>query len=467
MIARLLTLIALFSVLPGVAQADQSLKPEDFAYGSSLEADGQGSVYETAVPLDLYKTITRLDLGDVRIFNADGAMVPFTIASGGQTEEELTGTWSVTTVPIRENADQSPDGLTVLIRRGSEDTQDDSEINIHEAGSAPQKKKILYYLMSAAEVNGPMRSLTLYWAGTPESFVKTVSVEASDDLQNWRTIAGDAVVSQMTVNNLGLNKNRIDFPTTKAAYLRLKVKDAGALEVASASVEYVTGVKTAEREWLTVPGQAVAGQPKLTHFNVGARLPIDRAEVLLPEGNHMVAADLYASDKADNPAENDRLYQYSGVLYRLKQEGHELTTGVIQTNGAYDFSNRPHWYLNLRDDASGFSGKLPSLRLGWIPQKIVFVAQGKSPYLLAYGSGLARKSRSEVESVLTDTAGIQRGTAKVGARKTLGGESKLLPPPPSPPTPGEIWGKRAALAGMVLATLVLAWMAYRLARQTS
>lgn len=449
---------------PALAGAEQSLKPDDFAFGTTLETDGQSSVYETKVPLDLYKSVTRSDLGDVRVFNADGAMVPFTIASGGQTEEELVGTMSLDVFPIRQDANQSPDALTVMIHRGSSGSGD-SEVNINDGGKAPAEKKILYYLISTGDLGGPVRALTLYWAGTPEPFVKTVSVESSDDLKNWRTLTDDAVVSQMTVNNLGLNKNRVEFPAAKATYLRLKVQDAAALVVSSVSAEYVTGVKTAEREWLTVPGAAVAGQPRLTHFAIGARLPIDRAEVLLPEGNHMISADLYSSDKTDNPTETDRSYQYSGVLYRLKQSGHELTTGAIQPTAGYDFSNKQHWFLGIREESSDLDGKLPSLKLGWIPQKIVFVAQGKGPYVLAYGSGLARKPLSEVESLLGDNSGIAHGTAKLGARKTLGGESKLLPPPPTPPSAKEIWGKRAALAGMVLATLLLAWMAYRLARQ--
>ncbi len=459
---RLVTVLA-FLVWPLTLSAaawasGDDLKPQDFAYGLTLSTDGQSSVYETKLPVDVYRGLTRPDLGDLRVFDANGEEVPFTIESGGRTEEELIGSAGLAVFPLREDANQSPEALSVMIHGQSGDSE------VHVTGGETKSKKIVAYLFSTSDVAGPIRAMAVTWSGVNETFVLPVSVEASDDLKSWRTVTDDGVLSELTVDKTSLRNSRIEFPATKAAYFRLRFRNGSKppadFELTSVQADYVTGTKTAEREWAVVKG-TLSKQPRTYEFDLSSKAPVDRAEIILPDGNHVISADLLAADTPDEP---NKSLQYSGILYRLRQSGHEMTTGPIHPAENYDFAVKKMWFLQLRDNSSDLDA-VPSLRVGWVPQKLVFVAQGKGPYLLAYGSGLAHKPRSEVESLLQENAGITRGTAQFGAQKTLGGPEKLLPPPPAPPSAKEVWGKRATLLGMILATLFLGWMAYRLARQ--
>ncbi len=53
--------------------------PHDFAYGNSLNISEASALSEFTIPLDVYKGVTRPDLGDMAIFNGVGEMVPFAI----------------------------------------------------------------------------------------------------------------------------------------------------------------------------------------------------------------------------------------------------------------------------------------------------------------------------------------------------------------------------------------------------
>jgi hypothetical protein len=122
--------------------------------------------------------------------------------------------------------------------------------------------------------------------------------------------------------------------------------------------------------------------------------------------------------------------------------------------------------VDLKGEETLEDGDL-SFKAGWVPERLVFVSEGRAPYTLAYGSAVVRKAKAGGDAIaqLQDSAGLQRGRATLGEPKVLGGKDRLIPPPPAPPSAKEIWGKRAGLTGMVLATLLLGWMAYRLARQ--
>lgn len=63
-----------FMVYAGAASAAE--RPEDFAYGSLLEADGSEALYEITLPAAVYRGVARPDLGDVRVFNSAGEVVP-------------------------------------------------------------------------------------------------------------------------------------------------------------------------------------------------------------------------------------------------------------------------------------------------------------------------------------------------------------------------------------------------------
>ena len=77
---RLGWLVWLAAPVAGVCSwAEPTPTPLDFAYGMELRVDGAGALYEVSLPIEVYRSITRSDLGDVVVFNAAGELVPFAL----------------------------------------------------------------------------------------------------------------------------------------------------------------------------------------------------------------------------------------------------------------------------------------------------------------------------------------------------------------------------------------------------
>src|ERR1700733_7144515 len=73
--------VSLFGLLSlaTLAQA-QTILPRDFAYGQSTIPARDAAAYRFALPLTVYQDTFREDLGDLRVFNADGVVVPFSLS---------------------------------------------------------------------------------------------------------------------------------------------------------------------------------------------------------------------------------------------------------------------------------------------------------------------------------------------------------------------------------------------------
>ena len=78
---KLILILLLMAVLPVSAWA-ANLAPADFAYGLALEVDQDAPLYEVDLPQSIYEAVTQRNLGDIRVFNQQGEVVPHTLWIG-------------------------------------------------------------------------------------------------------------------------------------------------------------------------------------------------------------------------------------------------------------------------------------------------------------------------------------------------------------------------------------------------
>lgn len=438
----------LFMVLPFAVAADTKLSPKDFAYGLSLVAGGSSSLHEIVLPTEVYKGATRGDLGDLRVFNKAGEVVPHALErlEGGPTAEDR---WEpVSLFPLYEGTQQTAEKLSLLIRH------EGASVDLSTQGR-PGPRKIVGYLMEAPGPETPVKALILNFS-EGKNFIRKVDLEASDDLRSWRTLEDGAVVAHMNQEGRILARNHLEFAPTKAAYFRLTLREGGEdPEIASASIQIDPGITEPERRWVEVAGMVREGE---VIFDAGGFFPADRIEVLLAEPSVMIDSEISSAVTPDGP----RTTVYTGPVFRLAQGKDEATLGPIAVSGDRRSPKR-YWFLKPRNKEAALGSKAPTLRLGWVPERLIFVAQGEGPYLLAYGNALAGPSEFGIDALLRRTdASLKPAEAKSGGEIILGGPSKLIPPPPSPM---ETWKKILTFSLMGLATLGLGLMAYRLVRQ--
>ena len=69
--------------LPVLACAE-SFQASGFAFNTDVELMDDAAVYKARVPLEIYQSVTRADLGDLRVYNAAGQQVPHNIRPAPQ-----------------------------------------------------------------------------------------------------------------------------------------------------------------------------------------------------------------------------------------------------------------------------------------------------------------------------------------------------------------------------------------------
>ena len=111
--------------------------PHDFAYGLSLEVEGKSALWQLVLPATLYRRVTRPDLGDMRVFDAAGHVMPHTLQ---RSEAPLK---AVTTL-LKTLGDARTSPLIKAARAGSERTLGGAERLRPPAAPVPWKQMLLW-----------------------------------------------------------------------------------------------------------------------------------------------------------------------------------------------------------------------------------------------------------------------------------------------------------------------------------
>jgi hypothetical protein len=426
--------------------------PGEFAYGIPLTITGRDALYEFSLPTEVYRAVTRSDLGDICIFNGLKEVVPFTLS---RTAAPTAATESLTLpfFPLTGNPERRTSGMSLQVRR---DTKG-SILRVDTVEDETASRRITSYLVDASAVKRPVAALELQWQPRPEGTVGRISVEGSNDLENWATLVPGSTVLEIRYGEHSLVRRIVETGEARMKYLRLSSAGAGDMPIlTSVSARIASPVPEQPRRWVEVSAARGPEKPGEYGFDISGRMPVDRLRILLPQENTLVTATLFSRDKEKDPWRRGP----SALAYRLRMRGEEITGPDIMLDPT------PHRYWLVRIDPGGGLGSgMPVIRFGWIPEKILFAARGNGPFLLAYGSaqsgvcphgdnGLFRQlSQERRESTVA-------GAAVPGSQTALGGEAALR----KPLVPTDL--KSAVLwAVLSLGVALLAWMAVRLHRQ--
>ena len=427
------------------------LKPQDFAYGIPLNFSGQDALYQTTLPLSVYQNTLRGDLGDLRVFNAQGEVVPHKLRQPDNSSLSQPTLGALVFFPLQGAPGSGLDQLSVSIKRNAAGTL----INIGSQGKPASSAKLSGYLIDASAIKQSMQALELDWPASSESFVGTLQIENSDNLRGWHTIVHGAPLLNMQFAGHQLLQKRIAFPAMNAKYLRLSwPAEQKPLRLSSINAELAGARIDSPLSWLTVKGSEDADKPGDYQFDLGAHLPLQRVRVELPQMNTLVQAGLFSKARAEDawrPASNN-------MLYKLHSEGQDLINPDIAVA-----SNHRYWLLRVEQNSGGLGAGMPQMQVGWHPQQLLFVTRGQPPFQLAYGSTEVKPAEFQIQNLLPsgeNGSALKIKTAQTGIQISLGGEERMVPAPLPRP-----WKKWILWAVLGIAVVLLGWMAYRLVKQ--
>lgn len=438
----------------------EEISPLDFAAGYSLEVSGKGALFSLDLPEDVYRTVKRSDLGDLRVFNAEGEVLPHGFRAvpsaplAGRTRE------NVPFFPLYLGwQGQYQNGMSIRVSRRTDGTI----VNFDSVDAVSgDDMELIGYLFDMTNLTSVPEKLAFYWKDTPRSSVFLIRLEESDDLVHWTSLVRESALADLQYGGSQVEKKVLQLPRAPKKYLKLSWRK----QHAELELTKVTSLSDAipshrDRLWVSLSSQSTNMENGLRSvvFTSRYHLPVDRVQVGFAQQNSLARISVQS-----RPLEVvDWTVRCEQLFYVLR-----FDEATVQNEPCVFKSNADQfWRLVVKEDGAGLDthGKGVGLELGWAPAELLFVVRGSPPFLLAFGSGkLAQQSKPDKEMILQTLQSVpagQSGTrARLGKRVVLGGEVALQPPPVPPP-----WEKWLLWAVLVVGVGVVALMTRSLIRE--
>ncbi|WP_419656696.1 transmembrane protein associated with glutamine ABC transporter [Desulfosarcina variabilis str. Montpellier] len=421
----------------------------DFAYGLKIRVPAGVAVAAVSVPEPVYKTVYRVDLGDIRVFNADGEPVPHLLRFA-QSQSAQTPWRQLPYFPIPDDGDGSAADYGVYVRTGPDGTIVRIQPQTQQTQSQSSTRTILIDL-SQMDIN--LAELRLDWQPGTMNRMVFLSVEASDDLVDWTRLKSRAVISDIQYGGHRLGNNTITFSPTLKPYLRLRQLNEGP----PIAVRSIQGRSIAEgpnpvRAVLTVAGRQADEAKGGYVYDTGGAFPVDRVNLVFDQPNSMADAQLASRHHRQREWRN----RCSGLFYRIDVQGTALTSAPQPVTATMD----RYWWLTVNASESTIGQSIPRLEIGYRPHDLFFIARGHGPFTLAFGSTRAEPLKTNVATLVDSINrqqehGIERWVFPDGTVFELGGASRLTPQ--SKPLPTRQLVLWSVLLGGVLIVAMMAW----------
>ncbi|MFP7722241.1 DUF3999 domain-containing protein [Lysobacter sp. A3-1-A15] len=426
-------LLVLLATPAGAAPAPYAMQ-----WPLTLASDDAGA-YRVTLDESVYRQVATPDLRDLDVLNADGTPVPTSVLDPEQPLARRPPTVPVPWFPLPtppgapSQAGGSDWRLVTRVDSDGRLRQVEVEGGAPAAGAAgPAQATAL--LLDLSRIREPVVALQLQWKPV-EALDLGYHVEASDDLEQWRSVPSSGRMVDLGRDGRRLLQRRIQLDGLQprqqhARYLRLTPRDvAPALEITAVAAE-PAGAAAPVPQWLALqpagaaaPERAKAGAAAGFVYETGGRFPVEQVDVAMP-GNHALQWRLESRAGADAPWQ---LRAGPWMAYRVDGPG----PGSQSAPRGLDQPVRDRYWRLTPSGPTG--GMAPTLQLGYRPEVVVFLAQGGPPYRLVAGSARARRADSPLPQLVSTLrshhgAGWQPAPAYLGTPKVLAGPSALEAP---------------------------------------
>lgn len=433
-----------------------SLAPADFAYGCSLPVIDETGVHALDLPLAVYEKAVRPDLGDLRVFNGAGEVVPHAVRRIAQ---ETSQTRQI--VPFFPLPGERPSiaaDLSLRVVRNAEG----AVVTVETGNITPTlPQPTSSYLFDTTALAARPTELELQWRSSAS--ILSVSLAQSSDLAHWSPLVDRAVLADLTYNGGNVTSRRILLPGKILPYIRLDCVDCRE-PVQLTEVSALSGTPATVGQW---QWQRLSGTPakevkeeRVIEYRLDAKITVTALQLGFPAANSLLRATIESRSKTDAPWRQVAHADF----YRLDLQGQSLVNPLVYCPPNSD----TYWRMRVITDGAGLSGntQMPRLELGWRQEQVVFLGRGSGPYTLAFGSTKAAEEASGLQdnlvlAALRDTkteSHIQR--VEPGPLLTLGGDQAL-----KARMPAISWKKILLWVVLVAGVALLAFMTRTIYRE--
>jgi hypothetical protein len=406
-------------LLLAVSASAFALQPHDFASQWPVQATCPASgpcegAFAVTLDESVYRQARRGDLGDIAAFNAAGDALPF-----GPMPAEYrapAATWREAAWFLLPPAVTQPaSDLQLHVTRNDKGELALDATLSHGVPGAPQD-----LLVDVREDKRDVEALLVEPAMDAADFSVQVAVEASDDLENWRVLAGSATLALLRQNGQSLARSRIEFAPTRAKYLRIRLLD-GRVGIPVRALRLLVrdpGPATAVQPRTRIAADFVRQEGRAYVYRLPARVPAERVNIALADDNAIASFSVSAREPGE------RNWSYLGQLdaFRLRAAGVQLDNEPMDISG----TRQQEWRIESNTELA----RAPVLELYYRPERWLLLTHGSAPFVIAAGSNTQRGGEFPLEALLGQVRAKfgrdwQPPAAALGPKQTAGGEAAL------------------------------------------
>lgn len=397
---------------------------KDYASGLSVDAAYTQPMIEIVLPDEVYRFVTRDDLGDLRVFNADGMPVPHAFCAAPQSTAPQVNERALQVFVLRGRDQIYTDNSRVAVQ-----TSGGTRVDVQETSPpSPEVVSGLIHIIDARVASDPLRAIRFDWRSPDGVSEVKVRIEASDDLDQWQTVVPASTLLLAQQGDQELRRERIELPRREYEYLRVQRVDGGPPLIVNAVMgEQVAVAEEIEPVWFGAT-RVASDEAEVLRFDAEHLAPITYARMRLKQENSTVSVTLQSRPDDDSPWRN----RWTGESYVIVSD----TVRRESPPARFQPTSDRYWRVQILKDAQVYQDSL--LELGYRPAKLRFLAQGPGPFTVAFGSRRAEIARPAVcDGLLSDVSAADRERmvepGYAGQILPLGGAEALKPLPKKTP----------------------------------
>ncbi len=413
--------ILLFFLFSNETAAKNQPTPNDFAYGAELSLMSDSGLHEVKLTEKVYSRMTRSDLGDVRIFNKDRESVSYLLMKAYQTNE------------VKHKKEVNLTFFPIFTEKGVHLQDTDVIFNYDENGRithiASKKRNesrqvLKAYIIDCPDklrVNEYLQKLIFNWQ-TSDTQMVSLTIEQSNDLKHWVPVVRNSIIAHLNYNNFQLINNEIKISQSTFKFFRITWNT----KASSFILKKITGVyvqKTFQEKikWIENLKLNSTKDRYIYDLILSGPFPIDRMNLMIQGTNRIYSGNLYSRSKVSLPWRKRSRF----IQYVMKTPQGTINSKPIHINETRD----RFWQFRFDHPKNIPPDSMPEIKLGWIPEKIRFLAEGSSPFTLAIGNPTITPIDSSTSSLISGLANSHKGCfpeASINNFFDLGGSQKLF-----------------------------------------
>lgn len=421
-------LLSSLLLISGLSQAAD--KTNQYAYGAMIELSDSESMYNRIeLTGDIYTQALSSTLDDVRVFNQKGQPVPFALVNVYQQNDE-NQTFPVTIYSLdnhqkndnNNNQEDEVEGKkqSAIGQYNININNKNVQINLDNANK-PNEYQATYLLQIPSEIKlgQPFSRLSIDFEKM-SNWQASANLLYSNDLKRWQTAIDNVPIMSLTDNNnnQSLNVNTIDLPSGmnfKSIYWILQLKSDKQLIPSIKTVKFTSKKATPVRDLYPIDLNLISADEQEAIYQLSTSLPIKQLTVKLQNERTVLPATIFYKT-SDNDKTWHKLDDY---IFRSINDTNQSQT--------INFNNSTLNIKQLKIKAINASlDNPPSVTAYLYRMRIIFNSANNGPFILAWGSAIAKPASLSEKALLSDTISAQDvPEAYLGDKVKLGNQEVL------------------------------------------